>query len=32
MDVYGIRDGTAGLIKRPVDIMQLTHKTFEDIY
>ena len=28
MDVYGIRDGTAGLIKRPVDVMQLTHKTF----
>ena len=28
MDVYGIRDGTAGLIKRPVDVMQLSHKTF----
>ena len=28
MDVFGIRDGTAGLIKRPVDVMQLTHKTF----
>ena len=28
MDVYGIKDGTAGLIKRPVDVMQLTHKTF----
>ena len=29
MDVYGIRDGTAGLIKRPVDAIQLTHKTFD---
>jgi phosphofructokinase-like protein len=28
MDVYGIRDGTAGLIKRPVDVIHLTHKTF----
>ena len=28
MDVYGIKDGTAGLIKRPVDVMHLTHKTF----
>ena len=28
MDVFGIRDGTAGLIKRPVDAIQLTHKTF----
>ena len=28
MEVYGIRDGTAGLIKRPVDAIQLTYKTF----
>ena len=28
MDVFGIRDGTAGLIKRPVDTIQLNHKTF----
>ena len=28
MDVFGIKDGTAGLIKRPVDAIQLTHKTF----
>ena len=29
MDVYGIKDGTAGLMKRPVDAIQLNHKTFE---
>ena len=28
MEVYGIRDGTAGLIKRPVDAIQLTYNTF----
>ena len=28
MDVYGIRDGTAGLMKRPVASIQLSHKTF----
>ena len=28
MDVFGIKDGTAGLMKRPVDAIQLTHKTF----
>ncbi len=28
MDVFGIRDGTAGLIKRPVDVIKLNHKTF----
>ena len=29
MDVFGIKDGTAGLMKRPVAAIQLTHKTFE---
>ena len=29
MDVFGIRDGTAGLMKRPVAAIQLTHKIFE---
>ena len=29
MDVYGIKDGTAGLMQRPVAAVQLTHKTFE---
>ena len=29
MDVFGIKDGTAGLMKRPVAAVQLTHKTFE---
>ena len=29
MDVFGIRDGTAGLMERPVAAVQLTHKTFE---
>ena len=29
MDVYGIKDGTAGLMKRPVDAIRLNHKTFE---
>ena len=28
MDVFGIKDGTAGLMKRPVAAVQLTHKTF----
>ena len=28
MDVVGIKDGTAGLMKRPVAAVQLTHKTF----
>ena len=28
MDVFGIRDGTAGLMQRPVSAIQLTHKTF----
>ena len=29
MDVFGIKDGTAGLMQRPVAAVQLTHKTFE---
>ena len=29
MDVFGIKDGTAGFMKRPVSAIQLTHKTFE---
>ena len=28
MEVFGIKDGTAGLMKRPVAAVQLTHKTF----
>ena len=28
MDVFGIRDGTAGLMQRPVSAIQLIHKTF----
>ena len=28
MDVFGIKDGTAGLMKRPVAAVELTHKTF----
>ena len=28
MDVFGIKDGTAGLMQRPVSAMNLTHKTF----
>ena len=28
MDVFGIKDGTAGLMKRPVAAVQLTHNTF----
>ena len=32
MDVYGIRDGTAGLIKRPVDAVSYTHLTLPTIY
>ena len=28
MDVFGIKDGTAGLMQRPVAAVQLTHKTF----
>ena len=27
MDVFGIKDGTAGLMQRPVSAIQLTHKT-----
>ena len=29
MDVFGIKDGTAGLMCRPVSAVKLTHKTFE---
>jgi len=29
MDVFGIKDGTAGLMQRPVSAIQLTHKTFQ---
>ena len=29
MDVFGIKDGTAGLMQRPVAAIQLTHSTFE---
>ena len=29
MDVFGIKDGTAGLMSRPVAAVELTHKTFE---
>ena len=29
MDVFGIKDGTAGLMQRPVSAIQLSHKTFE---
>ena len=29
MDVFGIRDGTIGLSKRPVDVEKLTHETFK---
>ena len=29
MDVFGIKDGTAGLMERPVSAIELTHKTFE---
>ena len=28
MDVFGIKDGTAGLMRRPIGAVQLTHKTF----
>ena len=28
MEVFGIKDGTAGLMTRPVAIVQLTHKNF----
>ena len=28
MEVYGIKDGTAGLMKRPVDAIKLSHKIF----
>ena len=28
MDVFGIKDGTAGLMHKPVSAIQLTHKTF----
>ena len=28
MDVFGIKDGTAGLMQRPVSAIQLNHKTF----
>jgi 6-phosphofructokinase 1 len=29
MDVFGIKDGTAGLMQRPISAIQLSHKTFE---
>mgnify|MGYP001984885929 CR=1 FL=1 len=29
MEVFGIRDGTIGLVKRPVDVEKLTHETFK---
>ena len=29
MDVFGIKDGTAGLMQRPVSAIQLSYKTFE---
>ena len=29
IEVYGIRDGTLGLIKRPLDIEKLSYKSFE---
>ena len=29
MEVFGIRNGTLGLIKRPLDIEQLTYKSFK---
>ena len=29
MEVFGIRDGTIGLTKRPVDVEKLTHETFK---
>ena len=29
MEVYGIKDGTSGLMQRPVAAIQLTHKMFE---
>ena len=29
MDVFGIKDGTAGLMSRPVAAIELTHKIFE---
>ena len=28
MDVFGIKDGTAGLMQRPVSAIQLNHKIF----
>jgi phosphofructokinase-like protein len=29
MDVFGIKDGTAGLMQKPVSAIELTHKQFE---
>ena len=29
LDVYGIRNGTLGLIKRPLDVQKLSYKNFE---
>ena len=29
MEVYGIRDGTIGLTKRPVDVEKLSYDTFK---
>ena len=31
MDVFGIKDGTAGLMQRPVSAIQLNYKTFEGL-
>ena len=28
MEVFGVRDGTIGLIKRPVDVEKLSYDTF----
>ena len=29
MEVYGIRNGTLGLIKRPLDVEKLSYKSFK---
>ena len=31
MEVYGIRNGTLGLIKRPLDVEKLSYKSFRGI-
>ena len=32
IEVYGIRNGTLGLINRPLDVEKLSYKNFEGFY